>query len=69
MKKITGMESLAGKEGIAFSDLDPNGEVRVDGIIWKAQNVHPAEGPVKKGEHVIVDRVSNLTLFVRRKTV
>ncbi len=66
-KPLTGMESLVRKEGIVYSDLDPDGEVRVDGIIWRARHLESEKGPVKKGEFVIVEKVGNLTLLVRRK--
>ena len=54
-KALTGPESLIGERGVALTDLNPEGEVRVQGIIWRAES---RGGPVKAGMRVIVvDRV------------
>ncbi|MDG6994665.1 MAG: nodulation protein NfeD [Nitrososphaerota archaeon] len=65
-KPYTGVESIVGKSGSAVSDLDPDGEVSVEGIIWKAKLV---EGSAKRGDRVIVKQVSGLTLVVEREPI
>ncbi len=64
-KVTTGSERLVGLTGAARSDLDPQGQVFVDGSYWGAV----AEGePIGRGEVVEVVRVEGLRLTVRRKT-
>ena len=59
----TGPTSLAGEHGITLSPLDPKGQVRVRGEIWKART----EGEALLGdERIVVLRVEGLTLVVRR---
>ena len=66
-KPVTGAESLIGASAIVYSEeLSPDGEVSVDGVIWKARLLS-AGLPIKKGEIVIVKRVEGLTLMVDRK--
>jgi membrane-bound serine protease (ClpP class) len=66
MKKpiITGRESFAGKMGTALSRLDPDGIVQVAGEQWSAALVE-GEGPIRRGERVVVVRVDGLRLIVR----
>ena len=47
--KLTGSEAMIGKIGVAISDLNPKGEVRVIGEIWRAESV---SGDIAKGEQV-----------------
>jgi membrane-bound serine protease (ClpP class) len=61
-KVETGEEGLIGKEGEALTRLDPEGDVRVLGEIWKAE---AAGKPVKKGETVVVVSVDGMRLKVR----
>ncbi|MGI0084254.1 MAG: NfeD family protein, partial [Nitrososphaerales archaeon] len=63
-KPMTGSESLIGKEGAVYRDLNPEGEVTVDGIVWRAKLVDPSSGMVPKGQTVIVKNVSGLSLLV-----
>jgi len=60
---VIGHESLPGAEGVAVTDCRPEGRVRVRGEVWRAVC---ADG-VGAGEAVVVERVSGLTLLVRRK--
>lgn len=55
-----GVESLAGKEGIAMSDLWPEGQVKVGGEIWKAR----CRGGADRGARVVVRAVDGLILEV-----
>ena len=65
-KALTGREALVGKEGTVVSDVTlEDGEVNVDGIIWKATSAGDSEIPV--GERIVVTGVSSLTLIVRKK--
>ena len=63
-KPVTGSEGLVGETGITFSSLKPNGEVKVHGEIWNAESI---DGDIKRGEEIIVTKITNLKLFVKRK--
>jgi membrane-bound serine protease (ClpP class) len=63
-KPFTGREAMIGKEGLVSTDLSPEGEVIVDGIIWKARILDPSLGTLQKGSTIIVRKVSGLTLLV-----
>ena len=58
----TGKEALIGAVGVAVSDLNPNGEIRVVGEFWRAT---VKEGLMKKGEQVEVVGMEGLFLVVR----
>lgn len=60
---VTGREALMGREGVATSDLAPQGIVRVNDEDWTAV----AEfGPISAGETVEVIGVEGITLQVHR---
>ena len=61
--KLTGPESVLGKVGVAITDLKPEGEVRVEGLIWKAKSV---SGDVVKGGSVRIKSIESLTLIVEK---
>jgi membrane-bound serine protease (ClpP class) len=61
--KLTGPEAIIGKIGKAVTDLKPEGEVRVVGIIWRAKSI---SGEIKKGESVRVKSLENLVLTVEK---
>jgi membrane-bound serine protease (ClpP class) len=61
--KITGPESVVGDIGVAITDLNPEGEVRVGGIIWKAKSI---SGEVVKGGSVRIKSIESLTLIVEK---
>ncbi len=61
-KPISGMEGLIGEEGVAETDLLPEGKVFIHGEIWDGV----AEGSVKKGERVRVKAVRGLKLIVEK---
>ncbi|MBU7012570.1 MAG: NfeD family protein [Theionarchaea archaeon] len=56
-----GKESLIGKIGIASTDLDSQGVIRIGNELWIAETQH---APVKKGGKVIVLNVNGLYLEV-----
>ena len=61
--RATGTSALLGEQGVALSSLDPSGQVRVRGEIWKART----EGEVLlKDERIEVLSIVGLTLVVRR---
>jgi len=62
-KPVTGPEGIVGETGIAFSSLKPNGEVKVHGEIWNAESI---DGEIKKGEEILITKITNLKLFVKR---
>lgn len=59
-RSITGSENLIDQKGEAMGDLDPEGQVKLRGQIWKAR----ATSPVRRGEWVKVDSMDGLTLTV-----
>ena len=61
-KVVTGREGLVGQVGTARTVLEPNGMVFVDGALWEA---HSEDGPILRGERVVVDGVDGLRLRVR----
>jgi membrane-bound serine protease (ClpP class) len=60
-KKLTGPESLVGRVGVALTDLNPAGEVRVEGIVWRAR---VAAGAIPAGSTVKVTGREGLSLVV-----
>jgi len=63
-KVSTGSEGLVGGTGEARTDIDPEGEVYVQGAYWGAYS----DTPVKRGERVTVVSVEGLRLKVTRKS-
>jgi membrane protein implicated in regulation of membrane protease activity len=64
-KSFTGQESLVGAKAFVYSEvLNPEGEVSVDGLIWRARLANTGCGPLKKGDDVVVSKVEGLTLLV-----
>jgi membrane-bound serine protease (ClpP class) len=61
--KLTGPEAIVGKTGIAVTDLKPDGEVRVGGVIWRARSI---SGDMQKGESVKVTSLEDLVLTVEK---
>ncbi len=62
-RKLTGSESMPGKVGLASTPLSPSGEVRVEGITWRARS---ASGNLQAGERVTVKAVEGLVLVVEK---
>lgn len=64
-KKIaTGQEGIVGERGMAISNLNPEGEVKVHGEIWIAEST---EGDIRKGSYIVVTEIQNLRLKVRKE--
>ncbi len=62
-KPKTGKEGLLNEIGVAISDLDPSGQIKVHGEIWRAVST---EGKILKGSKVIVTEISNLLLKIKK---
>jgi membrane-bound serine protease (ClpP class) len=60
----TGYEELAGAVAEARTPLDPEGQVFVEGALWRAR-LGEGEPPVPVGGRVVVEGVEGLTLLVR----
>ena len=59
-KSSVGVETLVGRQGVAVGDLWPEGQVRVNGEIWRAR----CTGGCDAGTSVVVRSVEGLTLVV-----
>ena len=66
-----GTEGLVGRMGVVRRPLDPQGQVLIDGALWRARRswAEEDESPPAEGDPVVVDRVQGLTLSVRRAEV
>jgi membrane-bound ClpP family serine protease len=64
----TGAEALVGHVGVLRSAPAPVGQVFVDGVLWRARRCWTDDGDadLHEGDPVVVERVSGLTLSVRR---
>jgi membrane protein implicated in regulation of membrane protease activity len=63
-----GAEGLCGRIGVVRAWDEPAGQVFVDGALWRARlDWSPPDGEaLHEGDAVVVERVSGLTLCVRR---
>ncbi|MBI4682231.1 MAG: nodulation protein NfeD [Nitrospirae bacterium] len=61
-KPVTGAEGLIGLEGAARTDVHHMGQVFVHGELWQAWS----DEPVKAGEKIIVEKVEDLKLKVKK---
>ena len=62
-KSMTSFEALVGKPGTAMTDCDPDGQVKVNGQIWKAT----CDSSVTTGDPIVVTAVDGLRLHVARR--
>ena len=63
-KPVTGRESLVGAKGFVHSEtMAPNGEVSIEGVIWRARAANQTQ-TFKKGDRIVVDKVEHLSLIV-----
>jgi|1186.fasta_scaffold384121_2 membrane-bound ClpP family serine protease len=64
----TGAEALVGHVGVVRHELEPVGQVFVDGALWRAQPCWEDgdRDHLREGDKVVVERVKGLTLGVRR---
>jgi len=67
MRTSSGREALSGRLGVVRSWTGPCGQVFVDGALWSARHSWNDEAAeLGAGDSVVVERVSGLTLAVRR---
>lgn len=59
-KATVGVESLVGKNGVTVGELWPDGQVKINGEIWKAH----CAGGCEAGTKVVVRAIDGLTLDV-----
>jgi len=62
-RRESGHERLIGEMAQVRSELNPEGQVFVDGALWKAVTV---DEPIPVGENVRIERIEGLTLYVSR---
>jgi membrane-bound ClpP family serine protease len=65
-RAATGPEALVGRLGVVRHELEPAGQVFVDGALWRARPCWDDGDVLREGDHVVVERVKGLTLSVRR---
>jgi membrane-bound ClpP family serine protease len=67
LRAASGREALSGRTGVVRRWNGGDGQVFVDGALWRARPSWPdAEEELAAGDAVVVERVSGLTLAVRR---
>jgi membrane-bound ClpP family serine protease len=67
LRASTGREALSGRMGVVRSWAAGGGQVLVDGALWRARHSWADDGEeLGAGDPVVVERVSGLTLAVRR---
>jgi membrane-bound ClpP family serine protease len=67
LRSASGRDALAGRCGVVRRWQDGDGQVFVDGALWRARPSWPdSEEQLSAGDAVVVERVSGLTLGVRR---
>lgn len=67
LRSTSGREALSGRMGVVRSWAGTSGQVFVDGALWRAQrSLGDEEADLGAGDSVVVERVSGLTLGVRR---
>jgi len=62
-KPTTGMEGLIGETGIAISQLNPEGTIRIHGELWQAESL---SGTIEKDEKIRAVEIQDLKLKVER---
>lgn len=60
----TGSEELVGARAEVRTSLDPEGQVWIEGALWRAR-LSGDGGPLRPGDRVTVEAVDGLTLMVR----
>jgi membrane-bound serine protease (ClpP class) len=62
----TGGEGIVGHVGVVRHELEPVGQVFVDGALWRARPAWDEPGGLREGDPVVVEQINGLTLSVRR---
>ena len=67
LRASSGREALSGRMGVVRNWTDADGQVFVDGALWRARRSWPDDiERLDEGDPIVVERVSGLTLAVRR---
>jgi membrane-bound serine protease (ClpP class) len=68
LRPASGSEALGGRLGVVRSWGDRDGKVLVDGALWRARCsvADDGEGSLGAGDSIVVERVTGLTLAVRK---
>ena len=67
LRSASGREALSGRCGVVRRWQDGDGQVFVDGALWRARPSWPdSDDQLAVGDSVVVERVTGLTLAVRR---
>ena len=67
LRSASGREALAGRCGVVRRWQNGDGQVFVDGALWRARPSWPdSDEQLAVGDSVVVERVTGLTLAVRR---
>jgi membrane-bound ClpP family serine protease len=67
LRASSGREALSGRMGVVRTWAGAGGQVFVDGALWRARRSWPDDADeLGEGDPVVVERVSGLTLAVRR---
>ena len=61
-KVTTGKEGITGETGVAVTNIDPDGQVKVHGEYWKATS----QTKIKKNDKISVVKVDGLLLTVEK---
>lgn len=63
-KPVTGKSGLIGEKGEVLEVLEPVGQIKIHGEIWKALSEDSER--IKKGEKVLITSIDGLTLHVKK---
>ena len=67
LRASSGREALSGQMGVVRNWTGADGQVFVDGALWRARRSWPDDTErLDEGDQIVVERVSGLTLAVRR---
>jgi membrane-bound serine protease (ClpP class) len=61
-KSVSGIEGFIGVEGIARTEINPRGQILIQGEIWEAVSSEP----IREGEPVEVTGIEGLKLYIKR---
>jgi membrane-bound serine protease (ClpP class) len=64
-KVTTGESAMIGMEAVAFTPLNPMGQVKFQGELWNAESI---EGTVEQDASVVIREIHGLHLKVKKKT-
>jgi membrane-bound ClpP family serine protease len=66
LRVMTGAEGIVGHVGVVRTWADKSGSVALDGSLWRARRSAIEEMELHAGDQVVVERLTGLTLCVRR---